>query len=108
MIDMKKNIVKINENTLKQIVAESVEKVLKEERNLGAENRIIQQANKLRGEVLNLSDLAYQSGKKAWGEWLHKAYLLISKVNDDTFVDKHDYYPGWAEFANSTLTQDED
>ena len=27
---MKKNVVKINENTLKQIVAESVKKVLKE------------------------------------------------------------------------------
>lgn len=105
---MKKNTIKLNESTLKQIVAESVKKVLKEERNWDAENGIIQQANKLKDEVLDLSDLAYQSGKKAWSEWLHKAYLLISKVNNDTFVDKHDYYPGWAESANATLTQDED
>lgn len=52
--NMKKNVVKINENTLRQIVAESVKKVLREGILSGGHGEAIRQTYNTVGELMNM------------------------------------------------------
>ena len=70
---MKKNVVKINENALRQIVAESVKKVLKEDTNLNFYKDKEDKSNELTEKILLLRSNAIQlcefiqKGSGIWG-----------------------------------------
>ncbi len=52
---MKKNVVKLNENALRQIVAESVKKVLKEDNAYGLNVRLHEELGKLYDAAFNIA-----------------------------------------------------
>lgn len=86
---MKKNVVKINENTLRQIVAESVKKVLKEGIMSGGHSDAIRQTYDTVGELLNLwgsvrgSDGKYTEVGNKITQALYNVITTIEQVDRD-------------------------
>jgi hypothetical protein len=98
--DMKKNIVKISENTLRQIVAESVKKVLNEEFSQGTleyefEERIIKRfsqaieeaalnmAKDIAGDERDMMDMAKQAIQNVWQNSLKRGCYERIDFSDD-------------------------
>ena len=86
--NMKKNIVKINENTLRQIVAESVKKVLKENQMAYANDaefaRIINAAIEAIGNKLydNYGGYSEPNFEENWDENYYYRYKVLKYAND--------------------------
>ena len=86
---MKKNVVKLNENTLKQIVAESVKKVLKE----------WDDAETVRTEGRELLNKVYPEYGEQIEEYLEGGYytpgvpVSTAIASFEKFMENNDYFP---------------
>lgn len=83
---MAKKVIKINEATLKKIVAESVKKVLNEEIvnhdyiELG--NDVVGKIEKIKAEVKRLGEEAYEQYKKDCSDKFYWTYMTCKKITN--------------------------